>query len=107
MTVIRFFLVVTMLLVAYILVLAVYLFPWMGVALTLGALVGLARGKSHWYEFGSARWAEASDIPHMLGGGDGLILGHIEDKPSKLKGFKALFNRRLTAREAVRCYLES
>lgn len=107
MTVIRFFLVVTMLLVAYILVLAVYLFPWMGVALTLGALVGLARGKAHWYAFGTARWADASDISHMLGGGNGLIVGHIEDKPSKLKGFKALFNRRLTAREAVRCYLES
>ncbi len=77
-----------------------------------GVLVGLilwlawklhrsrARSDSH----GSARWATPRDVPHMLEG-DGLILGHISGRVSKLWALRSLFSRRLAPKEACRRFL--
>ena len=100
-------LIVTVLLAAYVAAAATYLFPWLGLPLALAVLYGLAHRKHKLYAHGTARWAQPSDIPHMIGGGDGLIVGHIEGKTSTWAGITALFDRRLPAAAAVRRYLES
>jgi type IV secretion system protein VirD4 len=104
---IRIVLIVTMLEVAYVAVIASYLFPWFGLALAAGILIALARKRQTLSAFGRSRWAEPSDIPHMIRGGKGLILGHIEGKPGKWAGIKALFDRGLSAWQAVTRYLKS
>ena len=105
--IIRLLLIATMLMVAYSAVVAVYLFPWFGLPLALAMLFSLGRKGRSYYAHGTARWADAADIPHMLGGGDGLILGHIESKPDKIDGVRALFSRWMPDRQAVKRYLES
>jgi type IV secretion system protein VirD4 len=105
--VMRFVLVVTVLLAAHALAATAYLIPVLGVPLALGAMIGLARKGRQLYAHGTARWAQSSDIPHLIRGGDGLILGHIEGKPSKIDGIKGLFNRRLPAWLAVQMFLET
>jgi type IV secretion system protein VirD4 len=89
MRLIRYAMIVSWLLSAYIGVLATIVFPWLGIPLVLGALVGLARKRITYSAYGTARWAEAADIPHMLKG-NGLIVGHIEGKPGKIAGIMAL-----------------
>jgi type IV secretion system protein VirD4 len=106
MKTIRFILIAAMLLSAYIGVLATIIFPWLGLPLVLGVLFGLARKRSDLTAYGTAKWATAQDIPHMLKG-NGLIVGHIEGKPSKWAGIMALFDRRRSAADAVERYLAS
>lgn len=54
---------------------------------------------------GSARWAELADIEHMLEG-DGLILGRMSGRSSKLRAIKALVDPRLAPRTACERFLE-
>lgn len=106
MRTLRRVLIASMLLTAYMAVVAVIVLPWLGLPLAV-CLVALVARKGHSYSaFGTARWATKEDIPHMLQG-NGLIVGHIEGKPSKIGGIKALFDQRLSHPEAVRRYLES
>ena len=104
---IRIVLIITMLEVAYLFALAAWLFPWLALALAAGILIGLARKQQTFTAFGRARWAETADIPELLGGGGGLIVGYIEGKPGKWEGIRALFDRGLSAWQAVTHYLES
>ena len=103
----RYVLRVTVLLAAYVAAAATYLFPWLGLPLALAVFYGLARKGRQLHAHGTARWGVASDVPHMIRGGDGLILGHIEGKTPKMDGIKALFDRGLSAWVAVRRFLES
>lgn len=100
----RIFLIVTILLVAYVAALMVYLIPYAWLALIAVPIVVLCKKTYRYTAYGTARWADATDIPHMLEG-KGLILGHIEGKPSKVNGVKALFNSQLTAKEACQKFL--
>ncbi|MGC8641896.1 MAG: type IV secretory system conjugative DNA transfer family protein, partial [Isosphaeraceae bacterium] len=104
---IRIVLIITMLEVAYVAVIASYLFPWLGLALGAGLLIALSRKRQTFSAFGRARWADPSDIPHMIRAGQGLVLGHIEGKPGKWSGIKAFFDRGLSSWQAVTRYLES
>jgi hypothetical protein len=104
---IRIVLIISMLEVAYVAVVACYLFPWLGLLMFLGGLYCLSRKRQAFSAFGRARWAESSDIPHLIRGGQGLVLGHIEGKPGKWAGIKALFDRGLSSWQAVTSYLES
>ena len=70
MRLLRLILILTILLVAYSTVLAVIMVPWSGAALGIVAMAMLARKGVQYTAHGTARWADASDIPHMLEGGD-------------------------------------
>lgn len=64
-------------------------------------IIGVIRRNARSYDaFGTARWAEAKDIPHMLQG-KGLIVGEISSRPSKIDGVISLFTMRLPSRIAV------
>lgn len=100
----RILLIATVLLMAYLAALVVYLVPyaWL-VVLGIGIFL-LCRKTYRYTAYGTARWADASDIPHMLEG-NGLILGHIEGKPDKVTGTMALFDRDLPAKAACQKFL--
>lgn len=100
----RILLVITVLLAAYVAAVMAFLVPYLWVVI-LAVLVVAACKKGYRYSaYGTARWAEAADIPHLLEGG-GVILGHIGGKTTKLAGVKALFNSRLSARKACQTFL--
>ncbi len=63
------------------------------------------RGR-HSIAYGSARWADPADIPHLFEG-SGLILGHIGGRASKPRAVRALLSLRLPAREACRRFLSA
>ena len=100
----RCVLIVTVFLLVYLAVVVAYAVPYAGI----GMLVVLAfkackktyRSTAH----GTARWASAADIPHMLEG-NGLMVGYLTGRVTKLAGVKALFNARLPARQACRQFL--
>lgn len=100
MKILRSFLILTILLLAYTAVVITILWPWAGVVMAIVALATLARKGVAYTAHGTARWCDASEIPHLLEG-NGLILGHIAGKPSKWRGVSGLFNRRLPAKQAV------
>jgi type IV secretion system protein VirD4 len=89
---------------AYLAGLALYFIPhlWLA-AVGLGVLMLCQKGYRY-SAYGTARWADAADIPHMLEG-DGLIVGHIKGNANKWSSLKALFNSRIAPREACRKFL--
>lgn len=100
----RILLVITVLLAAYVAAMTAFLVPYLWLAI-LAILVVAACKKGYRYSaYGTARWADAADIPHLLEGG-GVILGHIDGKTTKLAGVKALFNSRLSAKKACQTFL--
>jgi type IV secretion system protein VirD4 len=106
MKTLRLFLILTILLLAYTSVLIVIMWPWAGVAFAFVAVACVARKGAAYSAYGTARWADASDIPHLLHG-DGLILGHIAGKPSKWRGLLGLFNIGLPAMLACQRFLSA
>jgi type IV secretion system protein VirD4 len=103
-TICRFVLVITVLLVGYVAALVIYQVPyaWL-VAVGIGGLL-LCKRTYRYTAYGTARWADAADIPHMLEG-SGLIVGNIEGKPSMVDGAKALFDSRFSPRQACQKFL--
>src|SRR4051794_17737510 len=92
----------TIILAAYLLALAAYVIPfgWTGAALVL---CGMFFKKAQRYSaYGTARWADITDVRHMLDG-PGLILGRISGRPSRIDGLKALFSKR-PAKDAVMAF---
>jgi len=60
--------------------------------------------------YGTARWATLTDLRErrMLdANGSGLIIGQVQERPSYSEGLQALFNRRLTAQDAVTVFQQS
>lgn len=104
--ILRRILIATVLLLAYLAALVVYQVPYAWL-FPLCLLAFLAYRKTTRYSaHGTARWADASDIPHMLEG-EGLILGHITGKPDKLSGIRALFDRSISDKAACQRFLEA
>lgn len=83
----------------------VSLWPWL-----LIGILGLAvyRRRQWWSgAFGTARWADASDLKDMIDAKEGVILGRIDSPPPpKLAGVLALFSPRLGAAEAVKRFID-
>ncbi|MHB1426817.1 MAG: hypothetical protein ACYC3I_26975 [Gemmataceae bacterium] len=102
--ILRRILIVTVLLVAYLAALVVYLVPYAWLVSAVLGIVILCRRTYRYTAYGTARWADASDIPHLLEG-NGLMVGHIEGKPSKIVGVQALFDSRLSAKAACQKFL--
>lgn len=100
----RAILALTVLLAAYLTVLTVYVLPQICFVIA-GVLVWkLSRKAFRHTAHGTARWATPDDIPHLLDG-DGLIIGYMDGRISRLGGVKALFNSRLPPRDACRKFL--
>lgn len=100
----RKLLIATVLLAAYVAALVTYVVPYAWIAV-VAAVIGMAcKKRRHYTAHGTARWADATDIPHLLEG-DGLIVGHIAGKPNKIAGVKALFDSTVSAREACQTFL--
>jgi hypothetical protein len=76
---IRLLLIAAILLAGYCVAVLAILFPWMWIALGIGALYGLARRGIRYTAYGTARWADASDLEGMLDS-DGLIIGRLEER---------------------------
>lgn len=100
----RCLLIITVLLLAYLAVLVVYQVPYAWLVAAGIGVVLLCRKTYRYTAYGTARWADATDIPHLLEG-NGLILGHIQGKPDKLRGILALFDRAIPARAACQKFL--
>jgi type IV secretion system protein VirD4 len=100
----RCFLIATVLLVGYLAALVIYFIPyaWLVAAGIAGIL--LCKRTYRYTAYGTARWADAADIPHMLEG-SGLIVGNIEGKPSIIDGTRALFDSRFSPRQACQKFL--
>jgi len=65
----RLILRLSILLLGYSGILIVIMWPWAAVVVGIGLAAGLAR-KGVLTAYGTARWADVSDIPHLLEGGD-------------------------------------
>jgi type IV secretion system protein VirD4 len=81
---------------------------WIGIAL----LIGFARrGRRVFTAFGTARWADGSDLraTGMLGARTGLIIGRVTDagKPPLSKAIGGLFDPRLPSKEVCEEFLEA
>ena len=105
MKALRILLILSVLLAAYSAVVIGLLWPGIGIVLGICVIAALGKKGVELTAHGRARWADEGDIPHLLGG-NGLIVGHIESKASKLAGVKALFSR-LPSRLAVQRFLAS
>jgi len=98
-TKLRYILIATVLLLAYLAALVIYQVPY-GWLVPVGiGVVLLYRQTRRYTAYGTARWADTNDIPHMLEG-SGMIVGHIEGKPNLLRGALALFDSRFSAKAA-------
>ncbi len=102
--ILRRILIVTVLLLGYLAALVVYLVPYAWLVAVVLGIVLLCRRTHRYTAYGTARWADASDIPHLLEG-NGLMVGHIEGKPSKITAVQALFDSRLSAKAACQKFL--
>lgn len=100
----RYLLITTVLLLAYLAALVIYQVPYAWLVAAGIGLVLLCRRTYRYTAYGTARWADNADIPHLLEG-NGLILGHIQGKPDKLRGTLALFDRSIPARAACQKFL--
>ncbi len=103
---IRVGLIVSVLLTVYLLAFAVIVVPYLWVV-AAGILVGMLCMKTYSYTaYGTARWAQLEEIPHLLEG-SGLIVGHIQGRFSLASGLKALFDSRIPAWQACQKFLIS
>jgi len=101
MTLIRRMLIAATLLAAYCVVLIAILVPWLWVAILIGVAIALCKKRIPLDAFGSARWANISDLRGMVDGGNGLIIGQVEDTTGMIEATKQLFDP--SVRDEVVC----
>jgi type IV secretion system protein VirD4 len=101
MKIVRIMLITFYLLVAYCVVMLVILIPWAWVAVFVGVVICLYRKRGYFDSFGTARWADINDLRGMVDGGNGLIIGQVEDTPGPIAAAKALFDSSVPSDVAV------
>jgi type IV secretion system protein VirD4 len=110
MRLLRFLNKLSVILAAYVVVVAVWQIPYAwAVALSLTMWLLSKRGGQLW-SYGTAAWATVAQLRErgMLdANGTGLIIGQVQARPSYGEGVQALFNRRLAARDAVTEFQQS
>jgi len=104
MTLCRLFLIWCVLGVAYIGAALVYAFPYLGLAVFGLGVWRLSRRPGRFSAMGTARWANAADVPHLLNG-NGLSIGELETGSGLLAGVWSLFDRRVPAALACQRFL--
>ena len=92
MKLVRMMLIALNLLVACCVVMLVILIPWAWVPLCIGLVIGVYRKRRYFDSCGTARWADIHDLRGMVDGGNGLIIGQVEDTPGLIAATKALFD---------------
>jgi hypothetical protein len=70
MNILRRILCAAVVLIAYVAALIAITWPWAGAAMGILAIAALGRKGQQLSAHGTARWCDASDIPHMIDGGD-------------------------------------
>jgi len=100
----RFLLRSAVLVMCYVAVLTIIIIPYAWVVAAALVIVTMCKKGYRYTAYGTARFADVSDIPHMLEG-NGLIVGHIDGKISRVDGVKALFNPRMSAKNACQKFL--
>ncbi len=84
--------------------------PWVWAAAVVAIFSQLARrGKRLFWAHGTSRWANDDDLEGMMDAEHGLILGRIADgnwRPWR-GGIKALFDRKVQAKDACRRFLSA
>jgi type IV secretion system protein VirD4 len=101
MVIIRWILIAAIILAAYDVAFVAWAIPYGWVVPLLIVAVVLFRKTYNLTAHGTARWAGVTDIPHLLEG-NGLILGHIEGKPSLLQSVRDVMNPAMPSRIACR-----
>lgn len=99
-------LITTIVLLGYLAALVIYLVPYAWLVPVAITAYLLCKRTYRFTAYGTARWADAADIPHLLEG-NGLLVGHVEGKPDKLSGVMALFNRAVPDKAACQKFLLS
>ncbi len=103
----RFMLILAVLIAVSAAVVVVKLYPGvLVVTFVVLALRSISVSRRRSTAHGTARWAEPSDVPHMLEG-NGLILGHLGGRVSGLWKLRSLLSPRLASREACRRFFTS
>jgi type IV secretion system protein VirD4 len=93
-------------LTAYATLLACIKAPVVGVGIAVTVLAVASRKKFVWTAYGTSRWTEWRDVPHLLEG-EGVPLGHMEGKVTRWEATKSLFHRWAKDRPAVQAFIES
>lgn len=110
MKLLRWLNILTVILAAYVMVVAVWQIPYAwAVALSL-IMWRLSKRGRHLWSYGTAAWATVAQLRErgMLDAdGPGLIIGQVQARPGYGEGVQALFNRRLPARDAVTVFQQS
>src|SRR4051794_10714193 len=102
--ILRYLLMASVLLAAYLAGMVIYLVPYAWLALVVIAFVMLFRKTRRFTAYGTARWAEVSDIPHMLQG-NGLIVGQMQGENDRLGTTKGLLDRGISDKAACQKFL--
>lgn len=100
----RSILILAVLLAATVAALVVKLYPGLVVVVVIGAIWRAGSSRRGSTAHGTARWAEPSDLPHMLEG-DGLILGRMDGRTRMKWGLRSLLSPRLSSRMACQRFL--
>lgn len=104
MSLIRLILVATILLATYAIGVAAVMIPYGWLVLLVVAIAVLCKKTYNLTAHGTARWADVTDIPHLLEG-NGLILGHIDGKPGLLQSIRDVLNPAVPSRIACKNFL--
>ncbi len=107
MSLVRFLLIVNILMLAYIVVVIALMYPLVWVILGVAVVACLCKKGYQYTAFGTARWAGIRDLQGMTDGGNGLIIGEVEDKIGFLAATKNLFDSSVPADIAVEQFLQS
>jgi type IV secretion system protein VirD4 len=105
--ILRYVLIATVLLAAYVAALAVYQIPygWL-IAIAALAVLILRRKKQRLTAHGTARWAELEDLDGMIDG-KGIILGHTTSKADKLGAVMGLFKQSVSHKTACQRFVQA
>lgn len=106
-TAIRWVLIVTVLTAAYAAVAFAVAVPQLWFLYVVLLIVAAGKGPELLTAYGTARVATADDMPDMVEGEDGILLGEIDAPVTKAQGVKALFDFRASARASAGKCLKS
>jgi type IV secretion system protein VirD4 len=104
MSLIRLILVATILLATYAVAVGALMIPYGWLVLLVIAIAVLCKKTYNLSAHGTARWADVTDIPHLLEG-NGLILGYIDGKPGLLQSIRDVLNPAVPSRIACKNFL--
>ena len=105
MKLLRYMLIVSFFLTTGIVIVFSLMVPYLWMALLVIAIAILSKKTYAYTAYGTSRFANIQDLPHLLKG-TGVIIGHMGGRITRLEGIKSLFDKRVPDRTAVeKCIL--